>query len=107
MRAIFAAIFVVALLSVAPDRAQAASACTAWVDYDGNQDACMSMLRNRTKDEGITGSRTESTYFFWFGSNVVTARCITGRGIVALASYHSRDGQACPLLDRVKNAISR
>lgn len=94
-----------AIIAIAPAPADAASACTAYIRVNGDdvQD-CMNIVRRRTRDANLSGSRTGETYFFWFNQNVVSTRCIDG-SLVAMAAYHQQNDRACPLLDRVKDAI--
>jgi hypothetical protein len=42
--------------------------------------------------------------FFWFGDDVVTARCLT-RTLVVFSSYDYRSQDACPLLNQIKNTV--
>ncbi len=92
-------------LSAAP--AVAASACTAFVRIDEeNAQACLNLVRSKTKDAGFNGSKTGESYFFWFGQNVVSARCVDGN-IVAMAAYHNQNDRACPLLDRIKDVLDK
>jgi hypothetical protein len=105
MRAIVAGLFVIALGSAWSHPAKAASACTAWVEFKGTDEQCMQMVARQTDRASLKGQRSERTYFFWFGPNVVTARCIAEKGIIVLAAYHTQNDRACPLSDRVKKAI--
>ncbi len=93
------------LLGLSANAAFAASACTAYVRIDEeNAQACLNLVRNKTRDAGFNGSKTGESYFFWFGQNVVSGRCIDGT-IVALAAYHQQNDRACPLLDRIKDVL--
>ena len=93
------------LLGLSANAAFAASACTAYVNIDeDNAQACLKLVRDKTKDAGFNGSRTGESYFFWFGQDVVSARCVEGK-LVAMAAYHRQDNRACPLLDRIKDAL--
>ena len=95
-----------ALAAVAP-AALAASACTNFVELAADhRQSCVETVRERARRAGFDGRRTEETVFFWFGSNVVTARCI-GNSLIALAAYHEQPDRACPLLDRVGAAVHR
>ena len=47
------------LLGLSANAAFAASACTAYVNIDeDNAQACLKLLRDKTKDAGFNGSRT-------------------------------------------------
>ena len=82
------------LLGLSANAALASSACTAFVRIDeDNAQACLNLVRNKTRSAGFNGSRTGESYFFWFNQNVVSTRCIDGT-IVAMAAYHQRDNQA-------------
>jgi len=92
-------------LAAAAPAALAASACTNFVELaSDNRQTCAEMVRERARSAGFDGRRTEETVFFWFGSNVVTARCI-GNSLIALAAYHQQQDRACPLLDRIGDAM--
>jgi hypothetical protein len=96
-----------AVLAVATARpALAVSACTSFVEIgDDAGRSCVDIVRERARGAGFDGRRTEETVFFWFGSNVVTARCI-GNSLIALSAYHQQADSACPLLDRVGGAVA-
>jgi hypothetical protein len=108
VRAYFVGVPVAAFLATLPTAAYAPSACAAWIDFSGTQDSCYEMIDDWTRSAGFKGRRVEETFFFWFGSNVVTARCITEKGLIAFAAYH-RDNHpaACVLSDRIRNVIER
>jgi hypothetical protein len=91
-----------------PTAAYAPSACMAWVDFSGTQDSCYEMVDERTRNAGFKGQRSGETFFFWFGSNVVTARCISEKDLISFAAYH-RDNHpaACRLSDRIVNIFRR
>ena len=94
-----------ALTLAAAAPALAASACTNFVELASDtRQSCVEMVRERARSAGFDGRRTEETVFFWFGSNVVTARCI-GNSLIALAAYHQQQDRACPLLDRIGEAM--
>ena len=105
MRSLLALLLAATALGLSTPPAVAASACTAYirVNADDVRD-CMRIVRRRTDDAGFNGSRTGETVFFWFEQNVVSARCIDG-SLVAMAAYHRQNDRACPLLDRIKDAI--
>jgi len=88
----------------APGTADARSVCTGVVPYNGDLKVCHTQIQEGTKARKIKHSREGNTYFFWFGRNVVTARCLTPSAI-ALAAFHDGDNLACPLLNRVKAAL--
>jgi hypothetical protein len=107
MRRILSGLSVVALLSAWPGHARAASACTAWIEFQGSQSECLEMVKNNTGRAGFRGSLVGATYLFWFGNNVVTALCIADHSLIVLAAYHQQNDEACPLSDRIKNAIGK
>jgi hypothetical protein len=95
-------------LALSPTATHAVSACTGWMDFTGTLDSCLEMVDNRTRDAGFKGRRVGETFFFWFGANVVTARCIPEKDLVAFAAYHrDADPAACRLSDRIKNVLKR
>jgi hypothetical protein len=107
MKSLVALLLAASALVLATPPAVAASACTAYINVNrDNIDDCMRVIRRRTEDAGFNGSRTGETYFFWFDQNVVSTRCIDG-SLVAMAAYHRQNDRACPLLDRIKDAIHR
>jgi hypothetical protein len=108
---------VVGLLMVGPAAppAGAAAACTDWVhlagarrDYDQNnandRKACVRDVENQASQGGYRSQTTLDTLFFWFGDDVVTARCLT-RTLVVFSSYDYRAQDACPLLNQIKNTV--
>jgi hypothetical protein len=105
MKSLVALLLAATALGLSTPPAAAASACTAYIRVNGDSvDDCMSIVRRRTNDSGFNGSRTGETVFFWFDQNVVSTRCIDG-SLVAMAAYHRQNDRACPLLDRIKDAI--
>jgi len=93
------------LLGLSANAALAASACTAYVRIDEeNAQGCLNLVRNKTRDAGFNGSRTGESYFFWFGQDVVSTRCVDG-SVIAIAAYHRQNDRACPLLDRIKDVL--
>lgn len=102
MRVAWVCVSVTLTLAAAAPAALAASACTNFVELAS--DSCVETVRERARSAGFDGRRTEETVFFWFGSNVVTARCI-GNSLIALAAYHQQQDRACPLLDRIGEAM--
>jgi hypothetical protein len=105
MRSFVALLLAATALGLSTPPAVAASACTAYINVSRDDvQACMRLIRRRTDDAGFNGSRTGETVFFWFDQNVVSARCIDG-SLVAMAAYHRQNDRACPLLDRIKDAI--
>ena len=93
------------LLGLSANAALAASACTAFVRIDEeNAQACLNLVRSKTRDAGFNGSRTGESYFFWFGQDVVSTRCVDG-SVIAIAAYHRQNDRACPLLDRIKDVL--
>jgi hypothetical protein len=92
-----------------------ASACTSWIHLDaGYKDTnlyderarteCVRDVQYQTQQAGYTSSVNVDTLFFWFGDDVVTARCMS-RTLVAFSSYDYRARDACPLLNQVKNTL--
>jgi hypothetical protein len=103
------------LIAGAGTSALAASACTSWVHLDaGYKDTnldnvngrseCVRDVQTQAQQAGYASSVNVDTLFFWFGDDVVTARCMT-RTLVALSSYDYRSRDACPLLNQVKNTL--
>lgn len=93
------------LLGLSANAAFAASACTAYVRIDEeNAQACLTLVRSKTKDAGFNGSKTGESYFFWFWQDVVSTRCVDGN-LIAIAAYHRQNDRACPLLDRIKDVL--
>jgi hypothetical protein len=90
----------------------AASGCTGWGHlavghrdtnfYDDRaRQACVRDVIEQTSRAGLRPSTVGDTLFFWFGNDMVAARCMS-RTLVAFSAYHRHDNQACPLQDRVK-----
>lgn len=93
----------------------AAAACTDWIhlagarrDFNQNNDndrrACVRDVESQTSRGGYRSQTTLDTLFFWFGDDVVTARCLT-RTLVVFSSYDYRAQDACPLLNQIKNTV--
>jgi hypothetical protein len=95
----------VAVLWAPPERATAASACTAWIEFKGTQDECMQVIAIRAGRAKLKSAKNGATNYFWFDNNVVTTRCISEKGVIAIAAYHTENDRACPLSDRVRKAI--
>jgi hypothetical protein len=102
-------------LSVATDPGRAAAACTDWVHLAGNardmdmsndrgKGSCVRDVESQSQRAGYRSQVTQDTLFFWFGDDVVTARCLT-RTLVVFASYDYRSQNACPLLNQIKNTL--
>lgn len=89
---------------VAPSTANARSICTGVVPYNGNISVCHSQIRDGSRVRGLKYSQKGNSFFYWFGPNVVSARCLT-QSVIALAAFHEGNNLACPLLNRVKDAI--
>jgi hypothetical protein len=107
--------FLALLLLGAGTSALAASACTSWVHLDaGYKDTnldnasgrseCVRDVQTQAQQAGYVSSVNVDTLFFWFGDDVVTARCMS-RTLVAFSSYDYKARDACPLLNQVKNSI--
>lgn len=96
MRTYFLGVPVVAFLAALPTSAYAQSACTEWIHFSGTQDSCLEMVDDLTKKARLKSRRTGATFFFWFGNNVVTTRCIAEKGLISFAAYHRRN-DACKL----------
>jgi hypothetical protein len=105
---------VMAIGALAPP-VRAAAACTDWVhlagsrrDYDQNnaneRRACVRDMESQVSRGGYKSQTTLDTMFFWFGDDVVTARCLT-RTLVVFSSYDYRSQDACPLLNQIKNTV--
>jgi hypothetical protein len=65
------------------------------------------MVDDLTKKARFKARRTGATFFFWFGNNVVTARCISEKGLIAFAAYHRQNDGACTLAVRIIDVIER
>jgi len=103
------------LILGAGSSAYAASACTSWVHlqagykdtnlYDTRaREECVRDVQSQAQQAGYTSSVNVDTLFFWFGDDVVTARCMS-RTLVALTAYDYRARDACPLLNQIKNTL--
>jgi hypothetical protein len=112
-----AAVSALLLLGAASTSGLAASACTGWVHLDAGypdtnlndiraSQACAQDVAYQARRAGYNGKLIDTTVFFWFGNDVVTARCLS-RTVVALAAYHRYNDRACPLLDRIKLSLRR
>jgi hypothetical protein len=77
-------------------------------DYDQNnaneRRACVRDVESQASRGGYKSQTTLDTLFFWFGDDVVTARCLT-RTLVVFSSYDYRSQDACPLLNQIKNTL--
>jgi len=113
-RNVLAGLTALLILGVASS-AFAASACTSWIHLDAgykdtnlydarSRDECVRDVQFQTQRAGYTSSVNVDTLFFWFGDDVVTARCMS-RTLVAFTSYDYRQRDACPLLNQIKNTI--
>jgi hypothetical protein len=103
------------LILGASSPAFAAAACTSWIHLDaGRKDMdlydnrgraeCVRDVQYQSQRAGYTSAVTADTLFFWFGDDVVTARCMS-RTLVAFSSYDARARDACPLLNQIKNTL--
>jgi len=103
------------LILGAGSSAFAASACTSWIHLDAGfkdtnlydtraRDDCVRDVQSQTQRAGYTSSANVDTLFFWFGDDVVTARCMS-RTLVAFTAYDYRARDACPLLNQIKNTL--
>lgn len=107
MRSIKASILVATVMALSWATSQAASVCTDTVNLPKSE-GCLDNVFNSTNIAGLDAKPVGDTYYFWFGSDVVLARCVRpGETQVVLFSYHQKNDQACPLLSRVKDAIER
>ena len=102
-------------VSAAAEPGRAAAACTDWVHLSGGQrdmdmfnerarSSCVRDVESQSQQAGYRSQITQDTLFFWFGDDVVTARCLT-RTLVVFASYDYRSQNACPLLNQIKNTL--
>lgn len=114
-RTVLAGLSALLLLGAGSSGGLAASACTSWIHlaagykdtnlYDTrSRDECVRDVQRQTKQAGYTSSVNVDTLFFWFGDDVVTARCMS-RTLVAFASYDYRSRDACPLLNQIKDTL--
>ena len=115
LKALAAGAAAVMLIGAMAPPVRAAAACTDWVhlaggrrDYDQNnanqRRACVRDVEGQTARGGYRSQTTLDTMFFWFGDDVVTARCLT-RTLVVFSSYDYRSQDACPLLNQIKNTL--
>src|SRR3974377_865020 len=92
---------ITAAVPAAPSRA--ASVCTDVVKFQ-KPDGCLDNVFNRTSVAGLDATPVGDSYYFWFGTDVVVARCVRpGETQVVLFSYHQKSDQACPLTKRPKD----
>lgn len=86
---------------------QAASVCSGSVTFE-NADGCLDNVFNRTNIAGLDAKPSGDSYFLWLGDDVVVARCIRpGETQVVLFAYHQQKDRACPLLNRVRDALQK
>lgn len=114
LKALAAGVAAVTMVGAMAPPVRAAAACTDWVhlvgrrDYDQNnaneRRACVRDVESQTSRGGYKSQTTLDTMFFWFGDDVVTARCLT-RTLVVFSSYDYRSQDACPLLNQIKNTL--
>jgi hypothetical protein len=107
VRKLFIDIFILTAFVGPSSSASAAGMCTSFIEFKGTQNECVRFIQNGAEQVALKANELNSTFFFWFGDNGVTARCFADHGLIALSSYHQQDNQACPLSDRVKNALRR
>src|SRR5262245_39307134 len=114
-RTVFAGLSALLLLGTGATGGFAASACTSWVHLEArfkdtnlydtrSREECVRDVEYQTQRAGYTSSVNVDTLFFWFGDDVVTARCMS-RTLVAFAAYDYRSRDACPLLNQIKNTL--
>ena len=90
----------------------AASACDDVLqldDVDGENDrTCIDAIMRDTSRAGYRAADwnpNESAARFYIGGGVVTVRCLRGQN-VTLSAVHPDDGQACLVLQRIRDAIT-
>lgn len=114
-RALVAACAGLLFVGAAAQPGRAAAACTDWVHLSGgsrdmdmnnnqNKNSCVRDVELQAQQAGYRAQTTQDTLFFWFGDDVVTARCLS-RTLVVFASYDYRSTNACPLLNQIKNTL--
>lgn len=114
-KAVVAACAGLLFVSAAAEPGRAAAACTDWVhlsggprdmdtNNDGGKSSCVRDVESQSQQAGYRSQITQDTLFFWFGDDVVTARCLT-RTLVVFASYDYRSQNACPLLNQIKDTL--
>jgi hypothetical protein len=114
-RAVLASLSALLLVGAGASGGLAASACTSWIHLEARykdtnlydtrgREECMRDVESQTSRAGYKSSVNVDTLFFWFGDDVVTARCMS-RTLVAFASYDYRSRDACPLLNQIKNTL--
>jgi hypothetical protein len=115
LKALAAGVAAVMMVGAMAPPVRAAAACTDWVhlaggkrDFDQNnaneRRACVRDVESQASRGGYRSQTTLDTLFFWFGDDVVTARCLT-RTLVVFSSYDYRSQDACPLLNQIKNTL--
>jgi hypothetical protein len=103
------------LLGLASPTVRAAASCTDWIHLQAgprdldfynerNRNSCVRDVESQSSRGGYKSQITLDTLFFWFGDDVVTARCLS-RTLVVLSSYDYRSQDACPLLNQIKNTL--
>jgi hypothetical protein len=104
------------LIVVVGPCAYAAAACTGWthlavagykdtnLEDDQARAACVREVEAQTRQAGYASEVNADTLFFWFGRDVVTARCMS-RTLVALSSFDNGTDDACPLLNRIRDHL--
>lgn len=107
MRLSCAAAFAAFLVCTSWTPLHAASVCTDTARFQ-KPDGCLDNIFNRTNIAGLDGKPIGDTYYFWFGADVVAARCVRpGETQVVLFAYNQKNDQACLLLKRVKDAVEK
>jgi hypothetical protein len=89
-----------------------AAACTTWGHLrTASQDpqlnlnnpgisSCISDIKNATARGGFKTDTSGQDIYFWFGDNIVVARCAS-RTFVMMSAHQNKTEDACPLLQRV------
>jgi hypothetical protein len=113
--ALLAGLSALLILGAGPS-AYAAAACTGWahlsaagykdmnLEDDTARAACVREVEAQTRQAGYTSQVNADTLFFWFGNDVVTARCMS-RTLVAFSSYDNGAEDACPLMNRIREHL--
>jgi hypothetical protein len=105
MRILLTGILGAVILTASLASAPAASTCTAWVDYSGNDDnTCVSFIKSRTS--GHSPQVSGDTIYFWSGDNVAAARCISEHAVIVLFAWnHADQPAACNSYQWLKSAL--
>ena len=102
------------LLAASAPAARAADVCSDWFHLAGgyqdlnltdlrSRDDCVRVVTSQASRFGLKYAINNDMVTFWFGNDVVVARCMS-RTLVTLFAYDYRNA-ACGLLNQVRNAL--